>query len=114
MGNESGKIGEDLATNFLEKEGYRIIDRNFRVFEGEIDIIALYKNELVFLEVKTRKSNFFGYPGEFITKSKINKIKKAAFAYLSKNPTANWRIDAISVIINGHSHNIEHIKNITL
>ncbi|NTU69420.1 YraN family protein [bacterium] len=116
MEKESGKIGEELASEFLQYKGYKIIDRNFKVFEGEIDIIALdnEQNELVFVEVKTRKNSNFGSPAEFVTKSKINKIKKAAFQYLSKNPFANWRIDAISILLDTNEPQIEHIENITI
>ncbi|MBR2525950.1 YraN family protein, partial [bacterium] len=62
---EKGKLGEDLACKFLEQNGYKIIDRN-KTFSKfcEIDIIALFKNTLVFVEVKTRKNNKFGSPLE--------------------------------------------------
>lgn len=79
-----GKNGEDLAADFLQKQGYKIIERNFRTRGGEIDIIALHKDTLVYVEVKTRTSHEFGLPEESVNYFKINFLKRAANFYRLK------------------------------
>ncbi|MBR1460774.1 YraN family protein, partial [bacterium] len=80
---EFGAKGEDIACEYLTKNGYEILERN-RHFSKlcEIDIIAKYKKQYVFVEVKTRKSNAFGSPMEAITKTKYNNIKTGILSYL--------------------------------
>lgn len=113
-----GKYGEDIAANFLIKNGYKILERNYHFSRyGEIDIIALDKNTLCFIEVKTRSSNRFGTPFESITKTKLDKIKKSAYSYLQNNACyKNFRIDAVSVFLKSDENSAEpvinHIKNI--
>ena len=107
-----GQKGEDLATNFLKNLGYQVLAKNYRTQLGEIDIIAQEKNELVIVEVKTRKTSDFGYPEEFVDQSKIQKIKKTALNFLSNNPYKFWRIDVISITYQPEVK-IEHFKNIT-
>ena len=68
-----GKIGEDLAAKYLERNGLRIIERNYRFERGEIDLIAEEGEELVFVEVKTRRSNAFGAPEDAVTERNRNK-----------------------------------------
>lgn len=81
-----GDFGEVAAENFLSNRGYKIIERNFSVRGGEIDIIAEDGEKLVFVEVKTRTSRYFGYPSEAVNYKKIEHMKKAAEEYLRKNP----------------------------
>ncbi len=81
-----GVFGEDLASEFLSKNGYVVIKRNFRSKFGEIDIIATKNNSLVFVEVKTRSSNRFGSPIEAVTQKKIENIQKTAEYFCSQNP----------------------------
>ena len=112
-----GKYGEDIAVNYLIKNNYKILDRNYHFSRyGEIDIIALDKNTLCFIEVKTRSSNAFGAPLEAITRTKLDKIRKSALSYLqnSKIFYKNYRIDAISVFLQNTESKpqIIHIKNI--
>lgn len=73
-----GKIGENLASEYLEKQGYLILERNFACRQGEIDIIAKDEKEFVFVEVKTRRSLKFGYPAEAVTNIKRKHMQKAA------------------------------------
>ncbi len=112
---EIGKIGEDIAVKYLEEQGYKIIERNRHFSRAcEVDIIALEKsnNTLVFIEVKTRKTDFFGTPFEAITKTKYNHIKTGLFSYLQENPQyKKYRIDAISILLQP-KQKIEHLKNI--
>ena len=74
--NELGKKGEQLAKDFLTEKGYTILETNLRVGRNEIDILAYHNNYLVAVEVKTRTSNFFGNPEEFVSNSQITNIKK--------------------------------------
>ena len=108
-----GKNGEDIAVKYLEKQGYKILERNKRFSKlCEIDIIALDRNTLVFVEVKTRKTNICGHPFEAITKTKYNHIKQGLFLYLQENTQyKRYRIDAVSILIKPE-FKIEHLKNI--
>lgn len=110
---KTGQLGEDLAVEYLQKKGYKIVERNKHFSRAcEIDIIACYKDTLIFVEVKTRKSDFCGAPFEAITKTKYNNIKTGLYTYLSENPQyKKYRIDAISVILEP-SIQIEHLENI--
>ncbi len=109
-----GNDGEDLASKFLHKKGYKIITRNFRTQNGEIDIIAVNNDVLIFIEVKTRKSNFLESPFAAVTKRKQQQISRVAQEYLSKNNMfdKDARFDVISISIdNTHSPQIEHLEN---
>lgn len=111
---EIGKLGEDLACEFLEKNGYKILERN-KTFSRfcEIDIIAQIKNTLVFVEVKTRKTNSFGSPLEAITKTKYSHIRQGALTYLGENSKkfSNFCIDAIGITLEPKVE-IKHLQNI--
>src|SRR4051794_7727576 len=93
--------GEDLAAKFLKEKGYKIIDRNFRKGYGEIDIIATKDKTLVFVEVKTTKSNFLNSPLENIHYYKLKSLIKTAEFYKMLNPKLPeaMRIDAVSVVL---------------
>ncbi len=109
--------GEDLAVKFLRDKGYKIVERNFRKGYGEIDIIAIHKNILVFIEVKTRTSNAYGTPFEAISYFKLKNLLKTAEFYKALNPRMPdaMRIDAISVMLDNLENlsSIEHIENIS-
>jgi putative endonuclease len=114
----AGKIGEDVATSYLKKLGYIILDRNFRIRNGEIDIIAFDKkdNALVFVEVKTRSSHAYGTPLEAIHYWKVKALRNAAMVYKNnhRNLPDLLRIDAVSVMLkDGEVANVEHMKNIS-
>ena len=107
-----GNAGEDLACRYLEKQGYKILERNKHYSRFcEIDIIAQYKNTTVFVEVKTRKTTAFGSPSEAITKTKYDNLKKGVQFYLSENKVKDFRIDAICITLKPELK-IEHLKNI--
>lgn len=114
-GNKAtGKKGELLAQEYLIKQGYEIVETNKRFSRFcEIDIIAKNKDTLVFVEVKTRSSDFCGSPLEAITKSKYENIKTGLFSYLgeTKIKYKNFRIDAISIVLNPEIK-ISHLKNL--
>ena len=112
-----GLLGEQIASRFLENLGYKIIERNFSSKLGEIDIVALDGDILVFVEVKARWSDNFGLPEEAITPQKIRKIIKTAQYYKLKHPQLpeSLRIDAIAldIVLNGETKDIRHYKNIS-
>ena len=108
-----GKYGEDLAADFLKKHGYKILERNFRIRGGEIDIIALEKNTLVYVEVKTRTSIQFGTAQESVTPYKIKFLERAAKFYRNarKNLPLAERIDVVTVDLSTGKPIMELIKN---
>ena len=109
---EFGNKGEDLACEYLIKNGYEIIARNVHFSKlCEIDIIAKFKKRTVFIEVKTRRTNSFGTPMEAITKAKYNNIKTGVLSYLQENKIKNYQIDAIGITLEPELK-IEHLKNI--
>ena len=114
---QSGNYGESLAVNFLKKQGYKILERNYRIRGGEIDIVARDGEFLVFVEVKARWSHEYGLPSESITYYKVKALLKTAAFYCVK---INWgdkpyRIDMVSVDFANSKDNpeIELIQNIT-
>lgn len=111
--NDFGKEAEDLAVDFLEKKGYRILVRNYRFDKAEIDIIAEYENEIIILEVKARATDAFMLPQEAVNKKKIKLLVKAADHYLECNePDKEVRFDIISIMPDGNKkYSIEHLEN---
>lgn len=110
--HELGKTGENLACIYLQKNYYEIIERNFKCKIGEIDIIAKDKNELVFVEVKTRKSKEYGAPADAVDNRKQKHIYKAAnyYLYIKQIPDIYTRIDVIEVYLCKKTYYIHHIK----
>jgi len=111
-----GDHGEDIACKYLQKLGYKILERNYRIRGGEIDIVARDKEYMVFVEVKTRYSHEFGLPVESITPWKIKFLLKTAQFYLVKIGWGDkpYRLDFISVdFAEGDKPQVGLIKNIT-
>ena len=110
---ELGMRGEDLATEFLEKENYEILDRNYRCAFGEVDIIGYKNGEIIFVEVKTRTQSVFGMPAEAVNAVKRRHLYKVAESYLYKNNLFDLPIsfDVIEVFILEDYFRIAHIKN---
>lgn len=110
-----GDYGETLAAKFLEEKGYRICARQFRVMGGELDLVAQCGRDLVFVEVKTRTGEGYGYPEDAVTARKVLRMRHAARAYL--NSTAFYgvvRFDIVAItldVIRKKAH-IHHIKDI--
>jgi len=111
--NATGKRGEDAAFHFLKREGYEILDRNFRVKGGELDIVARSsKGELVVVEVKTRSNNAFGYPESFVDEAKQQRIVHAAGIWQEKYaPESGIRFDIIAVEREAKTIRIRHIED---
>ena len=108
-----GHKGEDIATEYLTKKGYHIIQRNITFKKNEIDIIARDKNEIVFVEVKERATDVFGSPYEKVNKKKQELIIKVADNYITRNNiNLEARFDIVSIIdIDSEKPKIEHIIN---
>lgn len=109
-----GNRGEELAAAFLERNGLRIVERNFRCKGGEIDIVAKDGSTLVFVEVKSRKTLTFGVPQLAVTAFKQRQISKAALTWLARNRQHDTpaRFDVIAILLeDNYRHQIEHIKN---
>jgi len=101
MGNnkELGAEGEQIATDYLEKTGYQILERNYRYKRAEVDIIAKKEAMLLFVEVKYRANESFGFPEEFVRGRKIELIHMASEHYVEKiNWKDNIRFDIISIM----------------
>ena len=110
-----GKFGEEVASKYLEAKGYKIKERNYRTFLGEIDIVCEYMGNIIFVEVKTRRSDKFGYPEEAVNFIKQQRIIKNALCYLSKYHIweKNCCFDVILISISNHKDRkrIKHIRN---
>lgn len=117
IANPIASLGEDLACRYLVRKGYKIIERNFRKKYQEIDIIATSDSTLVFVEVKTRRSNSYGSPFESIAPWKLKHLVKLAQYYKLLHPSLPdyMRIDAVGVTLsyNNKLENLEHVENIS-
>lgn len=105
-----GMIGEEQAIKFLKKKKYKILERNYKNKVGEIDIIALDKKTLVFVEVKERETLAFGRPSEAVDERKQHKIRKTSTLYLIENDLyekCEIRFDVIEIL----GDQISHIEN---
>ena len=113
-----GKRGEQIASEYLVRHGYKILDRNFKARYGELDIIALDKNILVFVEVKTRINESFGTPAEAVTPRKLREVIQTAQYYKILHPEFPdaIRIDVIGILLDldtMSTKSLEHIPNVT-
>lgn len=110
--NDLGNLGEDIASKYLLKKGYQIVDRNWIYQKKELDIVALKDEFLVVVEVKSRSTDYFEHPADAVTLSKIKFLVKATQAYVDlKEIEKEVRFDVISVIKNDTKFSIEHIEN---
>lgn len=111
--HELGKIGEEIAAQYLIKNGYKILRRNFFFDKAEIDIIAQKEEDtVVIVEVKTRNSDFFGDPQSFVTPGKIKNLVKAANEYIVSNELdVEVRFDIIAILKNKKTESVEHFEN---
>ena len=113
-GVDKGRCGEDLAVAFLLERGYRILNRNWRVKSGEIDIIAEINGWLVFCEVKSRSSLCCGSGAEAVDGRKQQRIIRTAMLYLQRYHRFNnlCRFDVIEILMSASDHpELRHIKN---
>ena len=109
-----GKAGEEVALKYLKRKKFKIIKKGFRLYKGEIDVIAYDRKTLVFIEVKTRRSRSFGLPEESVTTAKQRQIKKIAQGFIAFNNLENveCRFDVISLILKKNDgYFISHFKD---
>jgi len=114
-----GKLGEDIAAKYLEKHGFKILERNYRKPWGEIDIVAENNRELIFFEVKTQKNYLEWNPEENVNTHKKHQLSRIIMTYLKERrfpESQDWRIDILAIKLNMETKNaeIKHIKNIIL
>ncbi|PQB08489.1 hypothetical protein BST83_16185 [Polaribacter filamentus] len=110
--NELGKKGEKLAIDFLIENDYKILEKNYRYLKAEVDIIARKKDVLLVVEVKTRSSDYFGNPQDFITPKKIKLLVSAIDYYVvQRDLDVEVRFDIIAIIHQKNKTKIEHLEN---
>ncbi|SRR5260221_3037500 len=117
---ETGKLGEKLASEYLVKKSYRIIEKNFHTRYGEIDLIATKNGKLIFIEVKLKVGEDFGTPEEMITPKKLWQVTKTAESFLVLKPEISktydsFQIDAVCIVLNSEKEieRVNHYENIT-
>jgi putative endonuclease len=108
-----GNWGEEQASAFLRAQGYRIVERNWRCSAGEVDIVARDGEQLVFVEVRTRRGRNYGAPEESITTAKQAKLIELAQSYLQENPELEcaWRIDVVALELRGSQLRMQLIRH---
>jgi putative endonuclease len=110
--NELGKKGEQLAIDFLIEKEYKILERNYRFQKAEVDIIAQKDAVLAVIEVKTRSSNYFGNPQDFVNPKKIKLLISAIDHYvIERNLDVEVRFDIVAIIKQQNTFKIEHLKD---
>jgi len=112
--DQLARAGEDAAVDFLAEKGYAILHRNIRFPEGELDIVARRQRMLVFIEVKTRRTEKYGQPYQFVSEQKQRRLIRMAsrFVFLCRLKGVPVRFDIVSVVLpSGEVPKIEHIEN---
>jgi putative endonuclease len=110
--NQLGEKGENLAVEMLKKKGYSILAENWRSRRNEIDVVAKIGETIVFAEVKTRSTNFFGDPSQAVSLAKQKRLIQAANDYLEQHEIdLGARFDVISIVSNTNSTKLEHLED---
>lgn len=111
-----GNNGEDIAAQFLIEKGYRLVHKQWRCFYGEIDLICEQNGELVFVEVKSRHDDSYGYPEDAVTKTKRKHLAACADEYLTQFQKGDipWRVDVIAIEFDQSPPNILHLEAIDM
>lgn len=110
--NDLGKLGEEIAVDFLEKNGYEILETNWTFQKAEVDIIALKAEVLAVVEVKTRSSIDFGLPQDFVKPKKIQLLVKAINEYVTQNELdVDVRFDIVAIHKENNEFILEHIED---
>ncbi len=109
-----GNHGEDVAADYLEQKGYEILVRQYRSSFGEVDLVCRMDNLYVFVEVKSRNSQAYGYPEESVTKVKRQHLQRVSEAYLTEHHLfdVDWRVDVIALEFDQDPPNITHFEAI--
>jgi putative endonuclease len=110
-----GRWGEQLAAQYLESHGYKVLDRNWRCRRGEIDLVAKEGDVLVFVEVKTRRGRDYGTPEEALTRYKVKRLLELGQRYMLERDLEDveWRVDLVAVELDrqGKLLRFEHVPN---
>jgi len=112
---EVGRLGEKLASEYLKRKGYKILEQNYRTRYSEIDLVVQKKDVLVFVEVRTKTGEQFGTPEETLNWKKLQKVKKNATAYATRSKWNKlYRVDGICIVLdkNHGVQRLEHYENI--
>lgn len=110
--NDLGKAGEQFAIEYLQKNGYSILEKNYRFLKAEVDVIAKKENTLIAVEVKTRSTDYFGDPQDFINQKKITLLVSAMDNYIvERNLDVEVRFDIIAIIKQKDAFQIKHLKD---
>ncbi len=110
-----GRWGEQLAAQYLESHGYKVLERNWRCRRGEIDLVAKEGDVLVFVEVKTRRGRDYGTPEEALTRYKVKRLLELGQRYILEHDLEDveWRVDLVAVELDqqGKLLRFEHVPN---
>ena len=106
-----GRLGEDMAVRYLEQQGYEVLARNWRHGHREIDIICRLGPDLIFVEVKTRRTRRFGMPEESISASKKKAVMTAAVVFMATHRHRDIRFDVIAILMDKAEPDILHIRD---
>lgn len=111
-----GDQGEALAAKYLQDKGYKIFAKQYKTFFGEIDLVCFSGTEVVFVEVKSRRTNTFGYPEDSVHSEKIQRILRSVYDILNTEGWYNrlWRVDVIAIEFHQDLVQIRHIQNIDI
>jgi len=111
-----GRLGEDIAKEYLEKKGYSIVDQNYKNKYAEIDLIIKDKDSLVFVEVKTRIGEQFGPPERALNRDKMHRLVRNAQAYMAYKAKnyKSYRIDSVCIVLDEDNQikRLDHYENI--
>ena len=110
----TGQTGEAIAGHYVVRAGWSVVERNFRCQYGEIDLVARDGNELVFVEVRTRRGDSFGTPEESITAAKQRRMAECALAYVQERGVlTGWRVDLIAIELRGEQvKRLDHYRHV--
>ena len=108
-----GRTGEDLAADLYRKLGFRIVDRNWRCRAGELDLVVARGDVLVFCEVKTRRSDYFGGPAEAVGYQKQARLRRLAAAWMNEHRPGDvrLRLDVVAVLIGDREPEVTHLPD---
>ena len=109
-----GNTGEHIARKFCIRKGWNILHTNWRAGRGELDIVAQDGATTIFIEVKSRTSDTFGYPEEALTPHKQQSLRKVISAYCAHFRITRFRVDVLCVEIKGRKANVRHLKDVEL
>lgn len=111
-----GNEGEDFAAKFLAEKGYEIVERQWKCVYGEIDLVCKQKDEFVFVEVKSRNDDTYGFPEDAVTEIKRRHLAACADEYLIQHHEGDvpWRVDVIAIEFDQSPPNIVHIEAIDM